>query len=192
MRPGRELRIGASTIRPGWRGSRLLLMNPRAQFGFAPLRACRICLGAALAAKRFQPTLSHSEAEAALPALVACYRLLWSEAVARLELNWWQPHRERSGPYDFRSHGRARRRAYLWEAHRSSRHPAVRPRARRGYGLSRRAQRVDQGRRLGRDPNAAPGGLSGAEIDRAELSCRKLAAPGPLKLIGSVFREDAN
>jgi hypothetical protein len=78
----------------------------RTQFGFAPLDSFRIALSAAQAAKAFQPTRSREAASAALPALVAYYRLLASaapggfdvEEAARLELDWWQARREAVAP----------------------------------------------------------------------------------------------
>lgn len=78
----------------------------RTQFGFSPLDSVRIALAAARAAKAFQPTRSRSEAAAALPELAAYYALLRPaapaafdvEAVARLELDWWQARREAVGP----------------------------------------------------------------------------------------------
>ena len=74
----------------------------RTQFGFSPLDSLRIALSAARAARAFQPTRSRVEAAAALPELVAYYSLLRPaapaafdvEAVARLELDWWQARRE--------------------------------------------------------------------------------------------------
>ena len=81
----------------------------RTQFGFSPLDSLRIALSAAKAAKAFQPTRSRSEAAAALPELVVYFALLRQaapasfdvEAVARLELDWWQARREAIGPRDY-------------------------------------------------------------------------------------------
>jgi hypothetical protein len=81
----------------------------RTQFGFSPLDSARIALSAAQAAKAFQPTRSREAADAALPYLVAYYRLLRSaaptafdvEATARLELDWWQARREAVAPRDY-------------------------------------------------------------------------------------------
>jgi len=79
------------------------------QFGFSPADSLRIALSAARAAKAFQPTRSRAEAAAALPELVVYYGLLKPaapaafdvEAVARLELDWWQARREAVGPRDY-------------------------------------------------------------------------------------------
>src|ERR1700759_3755934 len=81
----------------------------RTQFGFSPLDSFRIALSAAQAAKTFQPTRSRAEADAALPQLVAYYRLLQPAApvafdvseAARLELAWGQGRREKVGPRDY-------------------------------------------------------------------------------------------
>jgi hypothetical protein len=81
----------------------------RTQFGFSPLDSVRIALTAAQAAKAFQPTCSREAADAALPPLVAYYRLLASaipggfdvEKAARLELDWWQARREAVGPAQY-------------------------------------------------------------------------------------------
>jgi hypothetical protein len=78
----------------------------RTQFGFSPLDSFRIALAAAQAAKAFQPTRSREAAAAALPPLVAYYRLLASATpggfdiaeAAWLELDWWQARREAVGP----------------------------------------------------------------------------------------------
>jgi len=78
----------------------------RTEFGFSPSDSVRIALSAAKAAKAFQPTRSRAEAAAALPELVVYYALLRPaapaafdvEAVARLELDWWQVRREAVGP----------------------------------------------------------------------------------------------
>ncbi|UEM17198.1 hypothetical protein J4G43_024990 [Bradyrhizobium barranii subsp. barranii] len=51
-----------------------LYESTRTQFGFSPLRSLQIALGAAGAARTFQPTRSRREADAALPALVGYYR----------------------------------------------------------------------------------------------------------------------
>jgi hypothetical protein len=81
----------------------------RTQFGFSPLDSLRIALAAARAAKAFQPTRSREAAGAALPQLVAYYRLLAAaapggfdvEEAARLELDWWQARREAVGPEQY-------------------------------------------------------------------------------------------
>jgi len=81
----------------------------RTQFGFSPADSLRIALSAARAAKAFQPTRSRTEAAAALPELVVYYGLLRPaapasfdvEAVARLELDWWQARREAMGARDY-------------------------------------------------------------------------------------------
>lgn len=78
----------------------------RTQFGFSPLDSLRIALAAAQAAKAFQPTRSREAADAALPPLLAYYRLLASATpggfdiaeAAWLELDWWQARREAVGP----------------------------------------------------------------------------------------------
>jgi hypothetical protein len=81
----------------------------RTQFGFSPLDSLRIAWAAAQAAKAFQPTRSREAANAALPDLVAYYRLLASATpdgfdvaeAARLELDWWQARREKVNPSDY-------------------------------------------------------------------------------------------
>jgi hypothetical protein len=81
----------------------------RTQFGFSPSDSFRIALSAARAAKAFQPTRSRAEAAAAMPELVVYYGLLRPaapaafdvEAVARLELDWWQARREAAGPGEY-------------------------------------------------------------------------------------------
>jgi hypothetical protein len=78
----------------------------RCQFGFSPLDSARIAVAAAAAARRFQPTTSRADAQAALPELAAYYRLLAraapgpvdTAAAARTELDWWQARRESSPP----------------------------------------------------------------------------------------------
>jgi hypothetical protein len=74
----------------------------RDRYGFSPLDSLRIALAAARAAKTFQPTRSRAEAQAALPDLIAFYRLIAKatptafdiDAAARAELDWWQARRE--------------------------------------------------------------------------------------------------
>jgi len=86
-----------------------LYESTRTQFGFSPLRSLQIALGAAGAARTFQPTRSRPEADAALPALVGYYRDFASAApvafdaheAARLELDWWQARREAADPRDY-------------------------------------------------------------------------------------------
>jgi hypothetical protein len=81
----------------------------RTQFGFSPLDSLRIALAAARAAKAFQPTRSREAASAALPPLVAYYRLLASATpggfdvaeAARFELDWWQARREAVDPEQY-------------------------------------------------------------------------------------------
>ena len=78
----------------------------RTQFGFSPLDSFRVAWAAVQAAKAFQPTRSREAADAALPPLVAYYRLLASATpggfdiaeAAWLELDWWQARREAVGP----------------------------------------------------------------------------------------------
>jgi hypothetical protein len=78
----------------------------RSEFGFSPLDSLRIALSAADAARRFQPSTSRSEANAALPDLVTYYGLLATAApaafdpnqAAALELDWWQARRENVPP----------------------------------------------------------------------------------------------
>lgn len=86
-----------------------LYLMSRSQFGFSPLDSVRTAVAAARAAKAFQPTGSRQDAAAALPQLVAYYRLLApaaasgfdENAAARLELDWWQARREAVGPRDY-------------------------------------------------------------------------------------------
>jgi hypothetical protein len=83
--------------------------SSRAQFGFSPLTSARLALSAAQAAKRFQPTRSRAEAEAATRDLVTYYNLLRPAApavydpqqVASRELDWWQARREAVNPEDY-------------------------------------------------------------------------------------------
>ena len=79
-----------------------LYQMARSEQGFSPLDSMRIAVAAARAAKAFQPSRSHSEAEAAVPHLVRYFRLLAPAApvpveigeAARTELAWWQARRE--------------------------------------------------------------------------------------------------
>jgi ABC-type amino acid transport substrate-binding protein len=74
----------------------------RREQGFSPLDSARIALAAAAAARSFQPSTSRAQAEAAIPDLVAYFRLLARAApvavdgqeAARTELAWWQARRE--------------------------------------------------------------------------------------------------
>jgi ABC-type amino acid transport substrate-binding protein len=74
----------------------------RREQGFSPLDSVRIALAAAGAARSFQPSTSRAQAEAAIPDLVAYFRLLARAApvavdgqeAARTELAWWQARRE--------------------------------------------------------------------------------------------------
>jgi hypothetical protein len=78
-------------------------------FGFSPLASSRISLSAAQAARAFQPTRSRTEAERAIPFLVAYYGLLREatpvavdpQELASRELDWWQARRESVGPRDY-------------------------------------------------------------------------------------------
>ena len=86
-----------------------LYLSSRDEFGFSPLDSVRIALDAADAARRFQPTTSRREADAALPALIAYYGILAGaaparfdvEKAARLELDWWQARREAVSAEDY-------------------------------------------------------------------------------------------
>ena len=78
----------------------------RDQQGFSPFDSVRISFLAARAAKRFQPSRSRREADAAFPDLIAYYALLVRAApvpvdvreAARKELDWWQARRENIRP----------------------------------------------------------------------------------------------
>ncbi len=78
----------------------------RRQYGFSPLDSARLGYEAASAARSFQPSTSRAEAEAALPALRAYFRILARgakqpvdiEDAARTELAWWQARREAATP----------------------------------------------------------------------------------------------
>lgn len=82
---------------------------PRTQFGFSPLDSAKIALASVKAARVFQPSTSRAQAFAALPYVVTYYRLLRPaapvafdvDAVARLEVGWWQARREAIGPHDY-------------------------------------------------------------------------------------------
>jgi hypothetical protein len=82
---------------------------PRTQFGFSPLDSLKIALASVKAARIFQPSTSREQAFAALPSVVTYYSLLRPaapvafdvEAVARLEVGWWQARREAVGPGDY-------------------------------------------------------------------------------------------
>jgi hypothetical protein len=82
---------------------------PRTQFGFSPLDSIKIALASVKAVKVFQPSTSRAQAFAALPYVAYYYRLLQRaapvafdvDAVARLELGWWQARREAVGPRDY-------------------------------------------------------------------------------------------
>lgn len=81
----------------------------RDQQGFSPADSARIAFLAARAAKRFQPSRSRAEADAALPDLMDYFALLARAAsgkvdvdkAARSELDWWQLRREKVGPDDY-------------------------------------------------------------------------------------------
>jgi hypothetical protein len=81
----------------------------RREYGFSPLDSVRLAVAAAGAARSFQPSTSRDEAEAALPSLIAYFRIL-SEAApaqlevedaARTELAWWQARREAVTPEQY-------------------------------------------------------------------------------------------
>ncbi len=86
-----------------------LYASSRTQFGFSPLDSVRVALSAMQAARTFQPTHSRSEAQAALPSLLAYYGLLREAApvafdvneAARAELDWWQARREAVAPLEY-------------------------------------------------------------------------------------------
>ncbi len=81
----------------------------RREFGFSPWDSLRIAVAAARAARRFQPSTSRQEADAALPMLRDYFGLLARaapvpldvEAAARTELDWWQARREAVRPEDY-------------------------------------------------------------------------------------------
>lgn len=78
----------------------------RREQGFSPLDSMRIAMAAARAAKSFQPSTSHAQAEAAIPDLVGYFHVLAQGApvavddveAARTELAWWQARREAVPP----------------------------------------------------------------------------------------------
>ena len=78
----------------------------RDQQHFSPWESLSLALSAARAAKSFQPSHSRAEADAALPQLVAYFRVLSRAApakadlalLARTELDWWQARREAVPP----------------------------------------------------------------------------------------------
>jgi hypothetical protein len=77
--------------------------------GFSPADSVRIAFLAARAAKRFQPSRSRAEADAALPDLLDYYAVLARAApvhvdvdkAAHSELDWWQARREKVAPDDY-------------------------------------------------------------------------------------------
>jgi hypothetical protein len=79
-----------------------LYQSARREQGYSPLDSVRLAVAAARAAKAFQPSTSRAEAEAAIPHLVAYFRVLAraapiaveAEETARTELAWWQARRE--------------------------------------------------------------------------------------------------
>ena len=81
----------------------------REQQGFSPADSLRIAFLAARAAKRFQPSGSRAEADAALPDLIGYFEILAGAApvnvdakdAAHSELDWWQARREHVGPDDY-------------------------------------------------------------------------------------------
>jgi hypothetical protein len=81
----------------------------RSQYGFSPLDSLRLAVAAASAAKSFQPSTSRAEAEAALPSLIAYFRILSRAAPAQIEivdaalteLAWWQARREAVTPEQY-------------------------------------------------------------------------------------------
>jgi hypothetical protein len=78
----------------------------RTEQGFSPWDSFSLSLSAARAAKKFQPSRSRAEANAALPELVEYFRTLSRAApvpvdldmIARTELDWWQERREKVTP----------------------------------------------------------------------------------------------
>jgi ABC-type amino acid transport substrate-binding protein len=117
--PSRAAPTSRHSTRPRWRGSKPRcgatttsnVISPcsldlyevaRREQGFSPLDSARIALAAAGAARSFQPSTSRAQAEAAIPELVAYFRLLARAApvavdgqeAARTELAWWQARRE--------------------------------------------------------------------------------------------------
>jgi hypothetical protein len=81
----------------------------RSEYGFSPLDSLQLAVAAASAAKSFQPSTSRAEAEAALPSLIAYFRILSDAApapievedAARTELAWWQARREAVAPEQY-------------------------------------------------------------------------------------------
>jgi len=81
----------------------------RDQQNFSPWDSFTLALSAARAAKRFQPSRSRAEADAALPQLVEYFRIMSRAApvpvdlqqIARTELDWWQARREYAKPEDY-------------------------------------------------------------------------------------------
>lgn len=81
----------------------------RTEQGFSPWDSFSLALSAARAAKKFQPTRSRAEADAALPHLIEYFRILSRAApvpvdhnqIAKAELDWWQSRREKVKPDDY-------------------------------------------------------------------------------------------
>lgn len=81
----------------------------RTEQGFSPWDSFSLALSAARAAKKFQPTRSRAEADAALPQLIEYFRILSRAApvpvdqdqIAKAELDWWQSRREKVKPDDY-------------------------------------------------------------------------------------------
>jgi len=78
----------------------------RTEQGFSPWDSFSLALSAARAAKKFQPSRSRAEANAALPQLIEYFRTLSLaapvavdvEKLAETELDWWQARREKVKP----------------------------------------------------------------------------------------------
>jgi hypothetical protein len=81
----------------------------RSEYGFSPLDSLQLAVAAASAAKSFQPSTSRAEAEAALPSLIAYFRILSQAAPAQIEIEdaavtelaWWQARREAVTPEQY-------------------------------------------------------------------------------------------
>ena len=81
----------------------------RNEYGFSPLDSLRLAITSASAAKSFQPSTSRAEAEAALPSLIAYFRILSQAAPAQIEIEdaavtelaWWQARREAVTPEQY-------------------------------------------------------------------------------------------
>lgn len=86
-----------------------LYQSARDGQGYSPLDSVHVAVAAARAAKAFQPSTSRAQAEAAIPHLVAYFRILARAApiavepedAARTELAWWQARREAVPPHQY-------------------------------------------------------------------------------------------